>query len=141
MKKIEIKSELHLREAAEEFVDAMQTYKIFAFYGEMGAGKTSLIKVICRVLGVTDTVSSPSFALVNEYESPLTGIIYHFDLYRMKRIEELFDLGYEDYFFGGDYCFIEWPEMAEHLLPEHTLKVYFQVNPDKSRTLNIPELD
>lgn len=97
--------------------------RIFAFYGAMGAGKTTFIKALCHELGSQDYVTSPSFALINEYTSNDGTIIYHFDFYRIKQLEEAFDLGYEDYIYSGNYCFIEWPEMIESLLPEGIVEV------------------
>jgi len=134
MHKISIKDEKELGLPAREFVESIGNSRVFAFYGEMGAGKTTFIKAICRELGVTDNISSPTFALVYEYFSESKGPIYHFDLYRVKTILELYDLGYEDYFFGGNLCFIEWPEMAGELLPEDAKKVYISINEDGSRT-------
>ncbi|MCF8380803.1 MAG: tRNA (adenosine(37)-N6)-threonylcarbamoyltransferase complex ATPase subunit type 1 TsaE [Bacteroidales bacterium] len=137
MHEILIINEGQLGKAAKEFVEKINTSTVFAFYGEMGAGKTTFIKAICRELGVTDNISSPTFALVYEYSSERRGLIYHFDLYRVKSIVELYDLGYEDYFFGGNLCFIEWPEMAGELLPEDVKKVFITVNQDGSRTVSL----
>jgi tRNA threonylcarbamoyladenosine biosynthesis protein TsaE len=100
--------------------------RVFAFYGAMGAGKTTLIKALCHELGSTDYVTSPTFALINEYSTSKGSVIYHFDFYRIKKIEEAFDLGYEDYIYSGNYCFIEWPEMIESLLPEGIVEVRIQ---------------
>jgi tRNA threonylcarbamoyladenosine biosynthesis protein TsaE len=136
MPAIHIQTEKKIDNAAEEFVRLMGNDLVFAFYGSMGAGKTTFIKAICKQLKVTDNVSSPTFALINEYESEEHGLIYHFDLYRIKKIEELYDIGYEDYFYGGQYCFIEWPEKAEELLPKGVRKIYIFVNEDGSRTLS-----
>jgi len=97
--------------------------RVFAFYGAMGAGKTTLIKALCHELGSADYVTSPTFALINEYTTSNGSVIYHFDFYRIKKIEEAFDLGYEDYIYSGNYCFIEWPEMIESLLPEGIVEV------------------
>lgn len=97
--------------------------RVFAFYGAMGAGKTTFIKALCRELGSADYVTSPTFALINEYSTSNGSVIYHFDFYRIKKIEEAFDLGYEDYIYSGNYCFIEWPEMIESLLPEGIVEV------------------
>lgn len=97
--------------------------RVFAFYGAMGAGKTTLIKALCHELGSSDYVTSPTFALINEYTTSNGSVIYHFDFYRIKKIEEAFDLGYEDYIYSGNYCFIEWPEMIESLLPDGIVEV------------------
>lgn len=132
--KIEIKDLEHIREAARTFVDAMGDQHVFAFYGSMGAGKTTFIKAICEELGVEDVVTSPTFAIVNEYEGECP--IYHFDFYRIKKLEEVYDMGYEDYFYGDGLCFIEWPEMMEELLPEGTIKVQIKENADGTRTVS-----
>ena len=124
----------HIREAARTFVDAMGDQHVFAFYGSMGAGKTTFIKAICEELGVEDVVTSPTFAIVNEYEGECP--IYHFDFYRIKKLEEVYDMGYEDYFYGDGLCFIEWPEMMEELLPEGTIKVQIKENTDGTRTVS-----
>ena len=124
----------HIREAARTFVDAMGDQHVFAFYGSMGAGKTTFIKAICEELGVEDVVTSPTFAIVNEYEGECP--IYHFDFYRIKKLEEVYDMGYEDYFYGDGLCFIEWPEMMEELLPEGTIKVQIKENADGTRTVS-----
>jgi tRNA threonylcarbamoyladenosine biosynthesis protein TsaE len=97
--------------------------RVFAFYGAMGTGKTTFIKALCHELGSADYVTSPTFALINEYTTLNGSVIYHFDFYRIKKIEEAFDLGYEDYIYSGNYCFIEWPEMIESLLPEGIVEV------------------
>jgi tRNA threonylcarbamoyladenosine biosynthesis protein TsaE len=114
---------------------------VFAFYGSMGAGKTTFIKAICEELGVEDVVTSPTFAIVNEYtphSSLLTphSSIYHFDFYRIKKLEEVYDMGYEDYFYSDGLCFIEWPEMMEELLPEGSVKVQIKENADGTRTVS-----
>ena len=120
--------------AAKEFIQNMGTGKVFAFYGKMGAGKTTFIKAVCEELGVDDVITSPTFAIVNEYTSSTTGdSIFHFDFYRIKKIDEVYDMGYEDYFYGGSLCFLEWPELIEELLPEDVTKVYISEEPDGSR--------
>jgi len=106
--------------------------RIFAFHGEMGAGKTTFIKTICGYLKVTDTVSSPTFAIVNEYLTKDSGSVYHFDLYRIKSWTEMLEIGYEDYFYSGNYCLLEWPEKIVNLLPEETVHVDIVVSPDGS---------
>ncbi|HBA13245.1 MAG: tRNA (adenosine(37)-N6)-threonylcarbamoyltransferase complex ATPase subunit type 1 TsaE [Bacteroidaceae bacterium] len=121
---------------AREFIGQMGNHTIFAFYGKMGAGKTTFIKAVCRELGVEDNVNSPSFAIINEYRSTaIAKPIYHFDFYRIKKIEEVFDLGYEEYFYSDALCFIEWPEIIEELLPEEAKKITITENSDGSRTI------
>ena len=126
--------------AAEQFVNNMGNWRIFAFYGKMGAGKTTFIRAVCHKLGVEEEVTSPSFAIVNEYRSDTLGeSIFHFDFYRIKKIEEVYDLGYEDYFYGGGLNFIEWPELIEPLLPEDTVKVEIAENPDGGRVVKVDD--
>ena len=115
--------------------------KVYAFYGKMGAGKTTFIKAICEELGVEDVITSPTFAIINEYSittphSPLTSdVIYHFDFYRIKKLEEVYDMGYEDYFYSGALCFIEWPELIEEVLPEDAVKVQIIEKEDGTRAI------
>lgn len=127
-----------LQEAARKFVSNMGDDTVFAFYGAMGAGKTTFIKAVCQLLGVTDPITSPTFAIVNEYRSDLQGeLIYHFDFYRIKKLEEVYDMGYEDYFYSGALCFIEWPELIEDLLPGQTVKVTIEEVEDGARKLTM----
>ena len=112
-----------IHSAVQQFVAAMGDCTVFAFYGGMGAGKTTFIKALCAELGVTDdVVASPTFAIVNEYDSS-HGPIYHFDFYRLKNLSEAYDMGCEDYFYSGRFCFVEWPEIVEPLLPENAVRV------------------
>ena len=120
--KIKIDSLDNIHVAAKEFLENMGDGKVFAFYGKMGAGKTTFVKAICEELGVEDVITSPTFALVNEYTAGNGDPIYHFDFYRIKKIDEVYDMGYEDYFYGGNLCFLEWPELIEDLLPEDCTK-------------------
>ncbi len=122
---------------ANRLLPLMEQYPVVAFYGELGAGKTTLIAEICHQLGVPGAVTSPSFAIVNEYLSQSGRIIYHFDFYRIKDITEAYDIGYEEYFFSGNICLIEWPERIEQLLPDKFVQVFIQVHPDGSRSLTI----
>lgn len=133
---IRIASPAELPAAARRFIEAMGEHTLFAFYGKMGAGKTTFIKALCEALGVEDPVTSPTFALVNEYRSAITGeLIYHFDFYRIKKLEEVYDMGYEDYFYSGALCFIEWPELVEDLLPGDAVRVDIVEEADGSRRL------
>ncbi|MDR0714553.1 MAG: tRNA (adenosine(37)-N6)-threonylcarbamoyltransferase complex ATPase subunit type 1 TsaE [Bacteroidales bacterium] len=127
--------------AAEQFLQAVAGKKHFAFYGNMGAGKTTFIKAVCALLGVEKTVTSPTFALVNEYDSGSNGVIYHFDFYRINRPEEVFDFGCEEYFASGSYCFVEWPEKAETALPENICKVRIEETGNGVRRLSLPDAD
>lgn len=121
---LEIPSLDKINEVAREFIRNMGDATVFAFYGNMGAGKTTFIKAICEELGISEGVNSPTFAIVNEYRSDTTGeLVYHFDFYRINKIEEVYDLGYEDYFYSGALCFLEWSEKVEELLPPETVMV------------------
>ena len=136
---IHIQDLAELPGAAKEFVARMGDSTVFAFYGDMGAGKTTFISELCKALGVDeDDASSPSFSIINEYRSSTTAeLIYHFDLYRLESAEEAYDIGAEDYFYSGAVCLLEWPERIEDLLPDDTVKVELKVNPDQSRDLII----
>ena len=137
---ITIKNIETIREAARQFVNHIGDHRVFAFYGKMGAGKTTFIKAICEELGVSDVITSPTFAIVNEYtpHSPLLtphSPIYHFDFYRIKKLEEVYDMGFEDYFYSGALCFIEWPELIEEVLPEDAVKVSIKEKEDGTRAI------
>lgn len=121
---------------AQRLITQFPDHRIFAFYGKMGAGKTTFIQSVCKKLGTDDNVTSPTFALINEYKTAQLSSIFHFDFYRIKDIEEAFDLGYEDYLYSGNYCLIEWPEMIEPLLPENIIKVKIEVVEDGARNIS-----
>ncbi|MCR4853132.1 MAG: tRNA (adenosine(37)-N6)-threonylcarbamoyltransferase complex ATPase subunit type 1 TsaE [Prevotella sp.] len=129
----------HIGEAAQQFIDNLPAGNVFAFYGKMGAGKTTFIKALCQKLGVEDEVTSPTFAIVNEYQAGdqcPTPLIYHFDFYRIKRLEEAYDIGFDDYIDSGNLCFIEWPELIEDLLPEDATSVSIEEKEDGSRIVS-----
>ena len=126
----------HIREAAREFIEHIGERRVFAFYGKMGAGKTTFVKAICEELGVDDVITSPTFAIINEYETPSNSPIYHFDFYRIKKLEEVYDMGYEDYFYSGALCFIEWPELIEDILPDDAVRVSITEQEDGSRVVS-----
>jgi tRNA threonylcarbamoyladenosine biosynthesis protein TsaE len=131
--KIICKTETDLFPAAEKLLTTFPSARVFALYGKMGAGKTTFIKEICRYLGAIDIVQSPSFAIINEYKTQTGESLFHFDFYRIKKTEEVFDIGYEDYLYSGSYCFIEWPELIEDLLSKGTVKV--SISGDRERTI------
>lgn len=132
---IRIKSIDEIDNAAKKFVDEMGNNRVFAFYGKMGAGKTTFIKAVCENLGVEDVINSPTFAIVNEYVDGNDEPIYHFDFYRIKKEQEVLDIGYEDYVYSGNICFMEWPELIEGLLPADVVKVTIQEEEDGGRTI------
>ena len=142
---IKIQDIEHIREAAREFIKHIGNSRVFAFYGKMGAGKTTFVKAICEELGVQDVITSPTFAIVNEYAATAnsslftlhSSLIYHFDFYRVKKLEEAYDMGYEDYFYSGALCFIEWPELIEEILPDDAVRVSITEQPDGSRVVNM----
>lgn len=135
-RKITVKGLSDLDAAAEQILDHAGAERIFIFEGEMGAGKTTLIKAIAKAMGVTETVSSPTFSIVNEYRTA-ERVIYHFDFYRIKNLNEAFDIGYEEYFYSGNTCFIEWPEKIADLLPEHYVKIRIKPVSESERLLSI----
>ena len=137
MKTIHITSQEELRDVAEAIVRDLGRRTVVAFRGEMGAGKTTLIREIAAVLGATDTVTSPTFAIVNQYNGANNRRIYHFDFYRIDDIREAYDFGYEEYFYSGDLCLVEWPEKIEQLLPENVMTVRITVDSDTARTFEI----
>lgn len=125
-----------IQAAAHTFIDSTKNRSVFAFNGSMGAGKTTFIKAICHALGVTqDVVNSPSFSIVNEYNTDTDEVIYHFDFYRIKTVEEAFDIGFEDYIYSNNRCFIEWPEKVDVLLPDDIINVEIIVQDDNSRII------
>ena len=130
MKTVSISSLRELKNVASTILADMNGQNVFAFYGKMGAGKTTLIKSFCEVLGVEEVVTSPTFSLVNEYSDKNNEPVYHFDFYRIKKITEVFDIGYEEYFYSDNYCFIEWPELVVELLPESY--VYISIEEEDS---------
>lgn len=131
--KIICKTEADLNDAATRLLSSFPSSRIFAFYGKMGAGKTTFIKVVCHSLGTDDIVQSPTFSIINEYKRKVGASLYHFDFYRITRINEVYDIGYEEYFYSGSYCFIEWPDLIQSLLPENTVKV--SIVGDTERTI------
>ncbi|MBK8881263.1 MAG: tRNA (adenosine(37)-N6)-threonylcarbamoyltransferase complex ATPase subunit type 1 TsaE [Bacteroidales bacterium] len=132
-----IRNKKHLADAAEKFLKNYGEHRIFAFYGSMGAGKTTIIKAICKALGAVDIVSSPTFTLVNEYRTSNGETLYHIDFYRIKKQEEVFDFGIEEYLTGESYCFMEWPELVEEILPEETVNIRISVDENEQRILLI----
>ncbi len=140
---IKIQDLEHIHEAARTFINNIGERTVFAFYGKMGAGKTTFVKAICEELGVEEVITSPTFAIVNDYSLPssqgstLPSQIYHFDFYRIKKLEEVYDMGYEDYFYSGALCFIEWPELIEELLPDDAVRVTINELPDGSRQITL----
>lgn len=139
MKILEITDLAGIKETAEVFLKPYGKPGIFAFYGDMGVGKTTFIQALCEVLGVAEPVSSPTFSIVNEYSCGKDCKVYHFDFYRINTVDEVFDFGYEEYFSENAYIFIEWPELIEVLLPQNTVKVAISIKDDGSRLITFEE--
>ncbi len=135
--KIICKSVDNLDKVAIKLLNTYPDKRIFAFYGKMGSGKTTFIKSLCKISGVTDIVNSPTFSIINEYKTDGGDSIFHFDFYRIKKQEEVLDIGYEDYFFSGSYCFIEWPGKVENLLPENTVRIIIEEGSKKNERVFI----
>ena len=133
---LKIKTLKEINAVAQKFVSQMGDNTVFAFYGKMGAGKTTFIKAICEVLGITDTVNSPTFSIINEYLLPDGNLAYHFDFYRINNISEAVNIGTEEYFYSGNLCFIEWAEKIPEILPENTVKVQIEVLENDERTIS-----
>lgn len=139
---INIQSIDTIREAAHEFIQHIGDTRVFAFYGKMGAGKTTFVKAICEELGCHDVITSPTFSIVNEYtlntDLPAldTHTAYHFDFYRIKKLEEVYDMGYEEYFYSGALCLIEWPELIEEILPDDSVRVSITEQEDGTRKVS-----
>lgn len=138
MLEIKIKSLDGIADAARQFVDAMGENKVFAMFGPMGVGKTTFVKAVCEIFGVEETITSPTFAIVNEYRTNTGDQIFHFDFYRIRKVEEVYDMGYEDYVYSGAVCFLEWPELIEELLPEDAVRVTLSEEEDGTRTITLP---
>ena len=134
---IRIKSLEEIGQAAKEFVAAMGDRRVFAFYGKMGAGKTTFIKAVCEELGVEDVINSPTFAIVNEYVDGEGEPIFHFDFYRIKNLQEAMDMGYEDYVYSGHVCLMEWPELIESILPDDAVKVTIEEEENGERKVSV----
>lgn len=137
MKEINVNGLGDLPDAAEEILAALDRRNVVALYGPMGAGKTTLVREICTLLGSEDTVTSPTFALINRYNSAEGNAIFHFDFYRIERQEEAFDMGYEEYFYSDGLCLVEWPEKVEELLPDDVMKVTITPTSNTRRVITI----
>lgn len=122
---------------APEILKALGDSRVVAMDAPMGAGKTTLVKAICKALGSTSVVNSPTFAIINDYELPSGKALYHFDLYRLKNIDEAFNMGFDEYFYSGNYCFVEWPAIAEEILPEDSKILTIEVQPDGARLITV----
>lgn len=137
MKSIFIENINEIQNSAKEFLSHFKEPAVLAFFGEMGAGKTTFIKAICQELGVIDTVNSPTFAIVNEYQTKSENNIFHFDLYRMEKPEEVLDIGFEDYIYSGNWCFIEWPQIAEPFFPKQIVMINIEEVKNGVRKISI----
>lgn len=137
MQRIKIDNIADIDFVAAELLKEFEGQRVFAFFGEMGAGKTTFIQALCRELDVIEVVNSPTFTIVNEYHTENGNSIYHFDFFRIKKIEEVFDFGYEDYFYSGDYCFVEWPELITDILPDNAVLVKITIDQGGTRILEI----
>jgi tRNA threonylcarbamoyladenosine biosynthesis protein TsaE len=137
MQRILIKDKKQLPVAARRILECTSGQKILAFYGQMGAGKTTIIKALCKALGAEEIVSSPTFTLVNEYRTNKGTTLYHIDFYRIRKMEEAFDFGIEEYFASGSYCLMEWPELIEEILPPETVRIRITVDDKEQRILEI----
>jgi tRNA threonylcarbamoyladenosine biosynthesis protein TsaE len=135
--RILITDKKHIPAAAKKILEYTSGQKLLAFYGSMGAGKTTIIRAICRILGTGDIVTSPTFTMINEYRTNKNEIIYHIDFYRIKKAEEVFDFGIEEYFASGLYCFMEWPELIGDILPPETAKIRITVGNNEERIIDI----
>ena len=135
--KLTVTTEQELPQVAQKVLTAFGNRKVILFYGEMGVGKTTLIKQLCKQLGVEEATTSPTFSIVNEYLANTGKSIYHFDFYRIEEEAEVFDLGYEDYFYSDNYCFIEWPEKIPNLLPEDTIRVKIELGDNNERLIEV----
>lgn len=137
MRKIEIDNIADIDFVAAKLLKEFEGQRIFAFFGEMGAGKTTFIQALCRELAVIEVVNSPTFTIINEYHTKNGNSIYHFDFFRIKKIEEVYDFGFEDYFYSGNYCFIEWPELITDILPDNAMLVKITIDQGGTRILEI----
>lgn len=133
-----VKEENQLEQIAHQLITDFKNNRVFTFSGNLGSGKTTFIKYLCKAVGVTALVSSPTFALVNEYEGFKGLRVYHFDFYRIKNVREAYDMGYEEYLYSGGYCFIEWPEMIEELVPKDAVNLYIEAKGD-TREIRVKE--
>ncbi|MEE1946473.1 tRNA (adenosine(37)-N6)-threonylcarbamoyltransferase complex ATPase subunit type 1 TsaE [Pedobacter sp. KR3-3] len=139
MNSITINSLNELPNVAEKLLHFANGERFFVFEGDMAAGKTTFIKALCQALGITDVVSSPTFSIVNEYDS-VAGPVYHFDFYRLKNLQEAYDIGYEEYFYSGSYCLVEWPQKVEELLPDRYIKVAISITGSEQRRFDLEHI-